>query len=112
MPDAQVFSCNLEWFNSLPKKVQEGIEFASEVSSLQNLAKVPSARAYSVSEMKNSGVQFYSPNDEEMQQWVEIAGHQRPEWNETKKELAGSIASFDKLLEGANTQSKFYVHDV
>jgi len=112
VPDAQVFSCNLEWFNSLPKKVQEGIEFASEVSSLQNLAKVPSARAYSVSEMKNSGVQFYSPNDEEMQQWVEIAGHQRPEWNETKKELAGSIASFDKLLEGANTQSKFYVHDV
>lgn len=46
VPDSQVFSCNLEWFNSLPKDIQEGIEFASEVTSIQNLAKVPAARAY------------------------------------------------------------------
>ena len=29
VPDSQVYSCNLEWFKSLPKDVQQGIEFAS-----------------------------------------------------------------------------------
>jgi TRAP-type C4-dicarboxylate transport system substrate-binding protein len=29
VPDSQVFSMNLEWFNGLPADVQEGIEFAS-----------------------------------------------------------------------------------
>ncbi len=27
VPDAQVYSCNLEWFNGLPLPVREGIEF-------------------------------------------------------------------------------------
>lgn len=26
VPDSQVFSCNLEWFKSLPPHIQEGIE--------------------------------------------------------------------------------------
>lgn len=112
VPDSQVFSCNLEWFNSLPADIQEGIEFASEVTSLQNLAKVPAARAYAMAELAKSGVQFYAPNDSEMEQWVAKAGHQRSEWNGIKTDLAGSMGTFDKLLEGANTQSKFYVHDV
>ena len=112
VPDAQVFSCNLEWFNSLPADIQEGIEFASEVTSLQNLAKVPAARAYAMAMLSKVGVQFYSPTDDEMEQWIAKAGHQRPEWDEIKTELAGSKAAFDKLLEGANTQSRFYVHDV
>jgi len=29
-----------------------------------------------------------------------------------KKELVGSLATFDKLLEAANTPSNYYVHDV
>ena len=40
VPDSQVYSCNLEWFKSLPSDVQDGIEFASEVTAQQNLAKV------------------------------------------------------------------------
>ena len=47
-----------------------------------------------------------------MQQWVEMAGHQRSEWNATKIELAGSLKNFDRLLEGANTPSGYYVHDM
>ena len=33
VPDSQVYSCNLEWYNSLPSDVQEGIDFASEITS-------------------------------------------------------------------------------
>ncbi|MEZ9526762.1 TRAP transporter substrate-binding protein [Enterovibrio norvegicus] len=112
VPDAQVFSCNLEWFNSLPKDIQEGIEFASEVTSIQNLAKVPAARAYAMAELGDAGVEFYAPNSDEMRQWVEKAGHQRPEWDEFKLQLAGSKDTFNKLLDAANGNSRFYVHDV
>ncbi|MEH6577215.1 MAG: TRAP transporter substrate-binding protein [Amphritea sp.] len=112
VPDAQVFSCNLKWFNSLPRDVQEGIERASEITSHQNLAKVPAARAYAMSQLAEKGVEFYSPTPDELAQWQAKAGHQLPVWDETKKELAGSIATFDKLLEAANTRGKYYVHDV
>ncbi|MFT6388161.1 MAG: TRAP-type C4-dicarboxylate transport system substrate-binding protein [Cellvibrionaceae bacterium] len=112
VPDAQIYSCNLEWFNSLPLDVREGIEFAAEVTTHQNLAKVPSARGYSMFELSKSGVEFYSPTPDELAQWVAKAGHQLPEWDSFKIELAGSLPIFDKLLEAANTQGKYYVHDV
>jgi len=111
VPDSQVYSCNLEWFNSLPLDVRQGIEFASELTSHQNLSKVPSARSYAMAEMNKSGVQFYSPTDDELAQWVSKGGHQNSEWDGYKKDLAGSIGEFDKLLEAANTKGKYYVHD-
>ncbi|MCB1788394.1 MAG: TRAP transporter substrate-binding protein [Chromatiaceae bacterium] len=111
VPDAQVYSCNLEWFNGLPLAVREGIEFASEVTSHQNLSKVPAARAYAMAEMSKSGVQFYSPTKDELAQWVQKGGHQNAEWDSYKKELAGSMAAFDKLLDATNTQGRYYVND-
>lgn len=112
VPDSQVYSCNLEWFNSLPKKVQEGIDFASEITMRQNLAKVPAARAYAMAQLSKSGVKFYVPTAEEKKLWVKAAGAQRPEWDGFKKELAGDLKTFDKLQEAANTKSPYYVHDV
>jgi TRAP-type C4-dicarboxylate transport system substrate-binding protein len=112
VPDSQVYSCNLEWFNSLPKKVQQGIDFASEITMRQNLAKVPAARAYAMAELSKSGVQFYVPTAEEKKQWVAAAGAQLPAWDVFKKELAGDLKTFDKLQEAANTKGPYYVHDV
>jgi TRAP-type C4-dicarboxylate transport system substrate-binding protein len=112
VPDSQVYSCNLEWFNGLPKDVQEGIDFASEVTFQQNLAQVPASRAFAMAEMAAAGVKFHSLTKDEYAQWVEAAGQQRKEWDDWKVKLGGSIATFDKLLEAANSQSKYIVHDV
>lgn len=112
VPDSQVYSCNLEWFNSLPKKVQQGIDFASEITMRQNLAKVPAARAFAMAELSKSGVQFYVPTAAEKKQWVAAAGAQLPAWDAFKKELAGDLKTFDKLQEAANTKGPYYVHDV
>jgi TRAP-type C4-dicarboxylate transport system substrate-binding protein len=112
VPDAQVYSCNLKWFKSLPSDVQEAFEFASELTMRQNHAKIPAARAYAMAEMKKAGVEFYIPTAEEKAQWVKKAGAQLPVWDDIKKELVGSLAKFDKLVEAANTTTNFYVHDV
>jgi TRAP-type C4-dicarboxylate transport system substrate-binding protein len=111
VPDSQVFSCNLEWFNSLPKDVQEGIEVASEITGHQNLAKVPSARNYAMAELRKSGVEFHSLSDSQLNEWKAAGGYQRSEWDSFKAELAGSMAAFEKLEAGANTQGRYYVHD-
>ena len=111
VPDSQVYSCNLEWFNSLPADVQEGIEFASDITAQQNLAKVPAARNYAMAEMRNAGVQFYSPSAAELEEWVKAGGYQRPEWDGFKKELSGSLDVFKSLETAANTQGRLYVHD-
>lgn len=111
VPDSQVYSCNLEWFNGLPKDVQEGIDFASEMTAAQNLAKVPAARAYAMAELTKSGVQFYSPTKDKLSQWQEAGGYQRKEWDPFKVELAGSMGNFEKLVEAADTMGRYYVHD-
>lgn len=112
VPNTQVYSCNLEWFNSMPGDVQEGITFASEVTAHQNLSKVPAARAFSMWDLSRAGVQFYVPNEDEMAEWVARAGHQLPDWDPFKVELAGSIDNFETLNEAANTRGKYVVHDV
>jgi len=111
VPDSQVYSCNLEWFSSLPGELQEAVEWASEMTFHQNLAKVPSSRAYAMAEMRKSGVQFHSLSEDQLNQWKEVGGYQRSEWDDFKVELAGSMETFDKLVEAAGTQGKYYVHD-
>ena len=111
VPDSQVYSCNLEWFNSLPSDVQEGVMWGSQMTRHMNLAKVPSARAYAMSELAKSGVQFHTLSDDQLAEWRAAGGYQRSEWDTFKTELAGSMANFAKLEEAANTQGRHYVHD-
>ncbi len=111
VPDSQVYSCNLEWFNSMPADVQEGIMWGSEMTAHQNLAKVPSARAYAMAELTKAGVEFHSLSEDQLGEWKEAGGFQRSEWDEFKTELAGSMDAFAKMEEAAGTQGKYYVHD-
>ena len=111
VPDSQIFSCNLEWYEGLPADVQEGIEVASEITAHQNLAKVPSARNFAMSELRKSGVEFHSLTDDQLAAWQEAGGYQRKEWDSFKSELAGSMETFAKLEEAAGTRGKYYVHD-
>ncbi|MCL3882916.1 TRAP transporter substrate-binding protein [Marivita sp. GX14005] len=111
VPDSQTYACNIEWYNTLPADVQEAIEWASEMSFHQNLAKVPSARAYAMAEMNKSGVEFHSLNEDQLAEWQDTVGYQRSEWDDFKTELAGSMETFDKLVEAAGTRGQYYVHD-
>ena len=111
VPDSQIYSCNLEWFNSLPAGVQEGIEFASEITAQQNLAKVPAARNYAMAELRKSGVEFHALSDDQLAEWKEAGGYQRSEWDGFKADLAGSMDTFAKFDEAAGTMGRYYVHD-
>ncbi|NCW09427.1 MAG: TRAP transporter substrate-binding protein [Gammaproteobacteria bacterium] len=111
VPDAQVYSCNMEWFSSLPAKVQDGVMFGSEISTQQNLAKVPGARNYAMAELTKAGVEFHSLTDAQLDQWKQAGGYQKSEWDSFKVELAGSMDIFNELENAANTRGRYYVHD-
>jgi TRAP-type C4-dicarboxylate transport system substrate-binding protein len=111
VPDSQVYSCNLEWFASMSPDIQDGIMEASEITGHQNLAKVPSARNYAMAELRKSGVEFHSLSDDQLAEWKAAGGYERPEWDEYKTNLAGSMDAFNALEEGASTQGRYYVHD-
>ena len=111
VPDSQVYSCNLEWFNSMPADVQEGIMWGSEMTAHQNLAKVPSARSHAMAELAKAGVEFHSLSDDQLAEWKDAGGYQRSEWDKFKVELAGSMDAFAQMEEAAGTQGKYYVHD-
>ncbi len=111
VPDSQVYSCNKEWFDGLPAEVQDGIMTAAQITSQQNLAKVPAARNYAMSELTKAGVEFHSLSDDQLNEWKEAGGYQRSEWDPFKTELAGDMATFDKIVEAADTEARAYVHD-
>ncbi|MEZ5872823.1 MAG: TRAP transporter substrate-binding protein [Nitratireductor sp.] len=111
VPDSQIYSCNLEWFNALPADVKEGIEFAAEITGQQNLAKVPAARNYAMAELRKAGVEFHSLSDDQLAEWEATGGYKRPEWDKYKADLAGSLDNFAKLEEAAGTVGRYYVHD-
>ena len=111
VPDSQVYSCNLAWFNALPKDVQEGIMFASEITAQMNLAKVPSARNYAIAELATAGVQFHYLTAAQLAEWEKTGGYKRDEWTPFRDELTGSKELFTKLETAANTMGRLYVHD-
>lgn len=111
VPDSQVYSCNLEWFSSMPADVQDGIMEASEITAHQNISKVPSARNYAMSELRKSGVEFHSLSADQLAEWQSVGGYQLPEWDSFKLELAGSMDTFAKIEEAAGTMGRYYVHD-
>ena len=111
VPDSQVYSCNLEWFNSMPADVQDGIMEASEITRHQNLAKVPSARNYAMAELRKAGVEFHSLSDDQLAEWQDAGGYQNSDWDSFKVDLAGSMDTFAKLEEAAGTMGRYYVHD-
>ena len=57
-----------------------------------------SSRAYAMAELAKAGVQFYQPTEDEIAQWKAQCGHQLPVWEPYKKELAGSLEVFERLL--------------
>ena len=110
--DAQVYSCNLKWLNGLSAQSRAGVRAAADITFQQNLAQVPASRAFAMAEMAKAGTKYYAPNDDELAQWKAVAGAQRPEWNDLKKKLAGSLAKFGEFREAAETQAQYYVNDV
>ena len=111
VPDSQIYSCNLEWYNGLPDDVRQGIDFASEITAQQNLAKVPAARAFAMSELRKSGVEFHTLDDAQLAEWKDTAGYQLSEWDNYKSELAGSMDLFKKLEAAAEAPSRYIVND-
>ena len=111
VPDSQVYSVNMAWFSGLPSDVQEGVLWGGEMTRHQNLAAVPSARAYAQAELVKAGVEFHSLTADQLAEWQEAGGYQRSEWDEFKVELAGSMDNFEKMVEASGTQGKYYVHD-
>jgi TRAP-type C4-dicarboxylate transport system substrate-binding protein len=111
VPDAQMFAANYGWYQSLPKDLQMKFEEASEKTQGESFAQIPVARKNSMDAFGKAGVTFYKPTAAEHQRWVDVAGAQRPEWNDIKKELAGSLDTFEKLRVAANTKGKFTVDD-
>jgi len=111
VPDAQMFACNLQWFNGLPKPLQAKFDEASDKTQAASFAQIAIARKASIDAMSKVGIKFYKPNADEIKRWVDACGEQRPEWNEHKIALAGSIATFNKLKTAAHTKGRFTVED-
>jgi TRAP-type C4-dicarboxylate transport system substrate-binding protein len=109
VPDAQMFAANYKWYESLPKNLQTAFDDASTKTQAESFVQIPVARKNATEALSKAGVKFYTPTASEHKKWVEACGEQRPDWNEFKKELAGSIDVFEKFKTAANTKGSITV---
>ncbi|MCU0805588.1 MAG: TRAP transporter substrate-binding protein [Burkholderiales bacterium] len=111
VPDAQMFAANANWYNQLPVELKVAFDQASEKTQIETFAQIEKARGVSMQQMAKGGAKFYNPTPAEFKQWVDQCGESRPEWNEFKIKLAGSLANFDVLKAAANTKGPITVSD-
>lgn len=109
VPDAQVYVCNMTWFEGLAPELSDALERASVRAMAASLAALPGCREHAADQLRARGVEFYKPTAAEMAAWVEAAGEQRPEWDRFKSDLAGSLDAFARLKQAADTQGRYTV---
>jgi len=110
--DAQVYTVNLAWLESLKKEQRQAIREAAEKTFRDNLAKVPVARQMVMDKLSGAGVQVYAPNAGELNEWSAAGGAGRPEWDGLIAELVGGRDQFALFKEAALTPGLYRVDDV
>lgn len=105
--DGWVAVVSQQWLNSIPKRLKLIVQQAAELTFVEHLKVMPEITEHCITGLKSRGCQFYQPTNDEKQQWVDLCGHQRPEWAATKKRLLGSEKGFEQLLEATQTGNGF-----
>ena len=105
--DGWVAVISQHWLNNLPPRLRIVLRDAADKTFLDHLRITPEITQHCITGLKNRGCKLYRPTEEEKQQWIELCGHQRPEWRATKKKLLGKEALFSQLLE-ATQQNNGY----
>jgi TRAP-type C4-dicarboxylate transport system substrate-binding protein len=103
VPDSQVYSMNLEWFNSCRPTCRKASSSPVRSPRSRTLPRCPAARNYAMAELAKSGVEFHTLSDDQLAEWKEAGGYQRSEWDGFKVDLAGSMDTFAQLEEAAGT---------
>ncbi len=112
VPDAQMFACNAGWYKSLSDSQRKGFDEAAAKTQVETFAQIENARKESMRIMKENGCAFHQLSAGEYKQWVDACGEQKPEWNEFKVKLAGSLDAFEKYKKAANTKGPITVTDM
>ncbi len=111
VPDAQMFAANAGWYKALSDGQRKGFDDATAKTQIETFAQIETARNTSMKIMAANGCTFHQLSDAEYKQWVDACGEQKPEWNEFKIKLAGSLENFDKFKKAANTKGPITVSD-
>jgi TRAP-type C4-dicarboxylate transport system substrate-binding protein len=112
VPDAQMFAANAGWYKSLNDAQRKAFDEACAKTQIETFAQIESARKESMKIMAANGCAFHQLSPAEYKEWVDACGEQKPEWNEFKIKLAGSLDNFEKFKKAANTKGSITVTDM
>ena len=112
VPDAQMFAANADWYKSMNDSQRKAFDDACAKTQIETFAHIESARNESMKIMTANGCAFHQLTPAEYKMWVDTCGEQKPEWNEFKIKLAGSLDNFEKFKKAANTKGPITVTDM
>lgn len=107
--DAQVVMMNRDWYASLPQRLQDGIDRASERTWRGMLDRIPTVRQNAYDLMRDSGVEFVELSDSQLQRWRDAVSYERPEWDRWKRRLAGDMETFERIEAAVDNDSGYSV---
>jgi TRAP-type C4-dicarboxylate transport system substrate-binding protein len=110
--DAQMYSVNEEWFQSLSSDLQDAVITAGQKSMEDNLNALMASRKNSVDRLRESGVQFHELSKSEQDEWMNTVGYQNTDlWQDEIEKSVGGIDRFNRLVEAARSESDVTVPD-
>lgn len=112
VPDAQMFAANAGWYQSLSDGQRRALDDAAALTQLETFDTIEHCRRVAMGLLAENGCKLHSLSEAEYAQWVDACGEQRPEWNEFKIKLAGSLDAFERFKRAANTKGAITVMDI
>ena len=108
--DAQMYSINEQWFQSLSTDLQEAVMRAGQQSLKDNLDALMASRKNSVDRLREAGVTFHELSKSEQDEWTNQVGYENTElWRSEIEKFVGGMDRFERLAKAARESSDIEV---
>lgn len=99
-PTLNLYVASRRWFDDLPSHLQKAYTRACNEAQEIQLAEVEKSEDYCATKMKETGVEYYVPTEEEYKKWFDAVNYKKPMWEPVIKKVVGDLDTFNKVISG------------
>ena len=97
-PTLNLYVASRKWYDKLPKHLQEAYRKACNDAQEIQLAQVEKSEKFCAEQIVKSGIEYYTPSEEEYKKWYDAVNYKKPMWEPVIKKVVGDVSTFNKIV--------------
>jgi len=97
-PTLNLYVASKKWFEKLPTHLQEAYRKACNDAQEIQLQQVEKSEKFCADKIRKSGIDYYTPSEEEYKKWHDTINYKKPMWEPVIKKVVGDIDTFNKIV--------------